>query len=57
MLKKYITEETYQSFRKLYKECIRMLNGLKKKLASKLPHRERRWQVDEAPEEYVSYPP
>ena len=43
MLKKYITQETYQSFRDRYKECIRMLNGLEKKLESKLPERERRW--------------
>jgi len=47
MLKKYITENTYQSFRERYKECIRMLNGLEKKLERNLPERERRWQVAE----------
>jgi four helix bundle protein len=47
MLKKYITEEVYQSFRERYKECIRMLNGLERKLEDKLPEKERRWQVAE----------
>ena len=56
MLKKYITEETYLSFRERYKECIRMLNGLEKKLESKLPEKERKWLIAEEPEEYGSYP-
>jgi hypothetical protein len=47
MLKKYITENTYQSFRERYKECIRMLKGLEKKPERNLPERERRWQVAE----------
>jgi four helix bundle protein len=52
MLKKYITEEAYQSFRERYKECIRMLNGLEKRLESKLPQKERRWQIAEEIGEY-----
>jgi four helix bundle protein len=52
MLKKYITEKIYQSFRERYKECIRMLNGLERKLEDKLPERERRWQVAEDIQEY-----
>ena len=51
-LKKYITEETYQSFRKRYKQCIRMLNGLEKTLERKLPERDRRWQVGEESAQY-----
>jgi four helix bundle protein len=56
MLKNYITEETYQTIRERYKECIRMLNGLEKKLETKLPDRERRWRVAEESGEYVLYP-
>ena len=46
-LKGYINEHVYQEFRKRYKECIRMLNGLEKTLERKLPFKERRWQVTE----------
>ena len=52
LLKKYITKETYQAFRRRYKECIRMLNGLEKTLERKLPERDRRWQVAEESEAY-----
>jgi hypothetical protein len=51
-LKKYITEQAYPSFRPRCKECIRMLKGPKKKLETKLPNRERGWQIAEEIEEY-----
>jgi len=55
-LKGYITGRTYGEFRDRYKECIRMLNRLEKTLESKLPERERRWQVAEESAEYeVNY--
>lgn len=47
LLKKYISAQTYDSFRVRYKECIRMLNGLEKTLERKLPEQDRRWQVAE----------
>jgi hypothetical protein len=46
-LKGYLTEQVYEKFRKRYKECVRMLNGLEKTLERKLPMKERRWQVSE----------
>jgi hypothetical protein len=46
------TEEAYRSFCARYKECIRMLNGLEKRLESKLPQKERRWQIAEEVSEY-----
>lgn len=42
-LKGYEDEPAYEAYRKRYKECIRMLNGLEKKLETQLPERERRW--------------
>ena len=48
-LKGYISEEVYLEFRSRYKECIRMLNGLEKTLEHKIPKREQRWQIAEAP--------
>jgi hypothetical protein len=38
----------------VYKECIRMLNGLERTLERKLPERERRWQVKEESFDYGS---
>jgi four helix bundle protein len=46
-LKGYITEKTYSGIRDRYKECIRMLNGFEKTLESKVPEKDRRWQVAE----------
>jgi four helix bundle protein len=46
-LKGYITESAYKDFKKRYKECIRMLNGLEKALERKVPERDRRWQISE----------
>jgi four helix bundle protein len=51
-LKGYITEEEYLEFRRRYKQCVRMLNGLEKTLERKIPERERRWQVAEEPALY-----
>ncbi len=51
-LKGYITDNAYLIFRDRYKECIRMLNGLEKKLEQKIPERERRWQLKENPAVY-----
>ena len=48
-LKGYISEEIYLEFRRRYKECIRMLNGLEKTLERKIPSREQRWQIAEEP--------
>ena len=48
-LKGYTSEEVYLEFRNRYKECIRMLNGLEKTLEQKIPKREQRWQIAEAP--------
>jgi four helix bundle protein len=43
LLKGYETEVTYEQIRARYKECIRMLNGIERKLEMYLPERERRW--------------
>ena len=45
-LKGYVNESEYQSFRERYEECVRMLNGLEKKLETKLPKHDRRWSAD-----------
>ena len=50
--KGYLAEDLYDSFRRRYKECIRMLNGLEKALERKLPEGERRWAVREFPDNY-----
>ena len=49
-LKGYEDELAYEAYRKRYKECIRMLNGLEKKLETQLPERERRWLTDSTAE-------
>ena len=45
-LKGYIDEQTYQSNRQRYKECIRMLNGLEKTLEKQLPEDSRKWKIE-----------
>ena len=50
--KGYSVGESYLSFKARYKECIRMLNGLEKKLEQKLPSKDRRWQIDEPEHKY-----
>ena len=47
LLKNYISEGVYHEYRQRYKECIRMLNGLEKRLEEKLPAHDRRWEVAE----------
>ncbi len=42
-MKRYIDLECYSQYRARYKRCIRMLNGLERKLELKLPNHERRW--------------
>ena len=41
--KKYLTEEVFENFRSRYHECIRMLNGLERKLELQLPPESRRF--------------
>lgn len=53
-LKKYISQNTFQSFRDRYQECIRMLNGLERTLEKKLPPDDRRWRVAEEKAPYGS---
>jgi len=43
-LKGYISEETYLKYKKRYKECIRMLNGLEKSLERHIPEKDRKWK-------------
>jgi four helix bundle protein len=50
MLKQYIDDQTYESYRERYQECIRMLNGLEKTLEKQLPPKERRWPNESATE-------
>ena len=56
-LKNYITEETLSDFRARYAQCIRMLNGLERKLEAKLPETDRRWIIRETPPGWPSPPP
>ncbi len=47
--KKYVTDECFQHFLERYEECVRMLNGLERKLEQKLPPEERRWNLNPKP--------
>jgi hypothetical protein len=51
-----MTAKSYMDVEDLevYKECIRMLNGLEKTLERKIPERERQWQVKERSAMYCS---
>ena len=42
-LKKYIDQHVYDVFRDRYLECVRMLNGLERKLETLLTAENRRW--------------
>jgi hypothetical protein len=42
-LKGYVLTPQFETFRCDYEDCIRMLNGLEKKLERHLPPSERRW--------------
>ena len=54
LLKKYLSQNTFQQYRERYQECVRMLNGLEKTLERKLPASDRRWHVTEPHEPYAS---
>ncbi len=43
--KGYVDSKTFEAYRSKYKQCIRMLNGLERKLEEKLPEKEQRWNV------------
>ena|SRR5438034_7388613 len=49
-LKGYQTKDTYERFRERYQECIRMLNGIERKLEQYLPERDRRWPEQRGPQ-------
>lgn len=53
-MKDYIPEQTFLTYKKRYKQCIRMLNGLEKTLERKLPEDARRWKVSEDQAHYAS---
>ena len=48
-LKSYIDRQSYDLFRDRYLECVRMLNGLERKLESLLPPESRHWPADPPP--------
>jgi four helix bundle protein len=39
----FLSDEAFEALRDRYEECIRMLNGLERRLEKKLPPSERRW--------------
>ena len=43
LLKGYLDEPDYNTFREAYHECVRMLNGLEQSFEQQLPASERRW--------------
>ena len=43
MRKNYLQSEQYETYRSRYEECVRMLNGLERKLEQKLPTNTRRF--------------
>jgi four helix bundle protein len=47
--KGYENQDAYRSYRDRYHECVRMLNGLEKKLERQLPPSERRWTSEPEP--------
>jgi four helix bundle protein len=51
-LKGYLAQQEFESIRASYQECIRMLNGLERRLEEKLPPGDRRWTVREEPNSY-----
>ena len=48
-LKGYVKPAEYDGFRERYKECVRMLNGLARKLETLLPETDRHWPVNPEP--------
>lgn len=49
MRKRYLPSEVYESFRERYHECVRMLNGLERKLEQQLPPDSRRFPPNPKP--------
>jgi len=47
LLKKYLSQGTFQQYRDRYQECVRMPNGLERTLERNLPVSDRRWDVAE----------
>lgn len=43
MRKQYISPQAYEDLKSRYHECVRMLNGLERKLEQQLPEKDRRW--------------
>jgi four helix bundle protein len=41
--KKYLSSEIFESYRERYEECVKMLNGLERRLERQLPPSERKW--------------
>jgi four helix bundle protein len=48
--KKYLPRDAYEAFRERYHECVRMLNGLERKLEQQLPPDARRFTPTLNPE-------
>jgi four helix bundle protein len=55
-LKGYESQASYEEYRKRYKECIRMLNGMERTLERQLPEKDRRWP-QHVREETAKYEP
>jgi four helix bundle protein len=57
-LKGYETQQTFDTIKSRYQECIRMLNGMERTLERQLPASDRRWpDAQEAAEPYLASPP
>ncbi len=57
-LKGYETQQTFNTVKSRYQECIRMLNGMEKTLERQLPESDRRWpDAHESSEDYLASPP
>jgi len=49
--KKYLSLKAYESLRKRYLECVKMLNGLERNYESKLDPRDRIWPMGQSSDE------
>lgn len=56
-LKRYISKEAYSAMRERYERCIRMLNGLERKMEQQMPEKDRRWTAQEEPAIYQTNSP
>ena len=48
-MKGYISQDAYEAYRERYQECVRMLNGLERKLEQQLNSCDRRWPGEDFP--------